>query len=165
MQKHPPDVQRRVLAQILDYISGKPTSSPQIRTWGDKLKVKLLSRSTRSWLMESVVIRVSKRLGSSDPRELLNVVVNRLKAQWAARSQTSQSQHRTQAEPPPQPQRIPEPLPVAQSQFQTTHSDYPPQPKIITERPVSSKLHRPTREALKYIPRPMAPHLYRRRKS
>ena len=49
MQKHPPEVQGKVLSQILEYIAGKPTSNPQIRTWGDKLKVKLPNRSTRRY--------------------------------------------------------------------------------------------------------------------
>jgi hypothetical protein len=40
MQKHPFDVQLRVLTQIREYVSGKPTPNPQIRTWGDRLKVK-----------------------------------------------------------------------------------------------------------------------------
>ncbi|KAF9780052.1 hypothetical protein BJ322DRAFT_307091 [Thelephora terrestris] len=38
LQKHPFDVQLRVLTQIREYVSGKPTPNPQIRTWGDRLK-------------------------------------------------------------------------------------------------------------------------------
>ena len=40
----------RAVAQIFDYVNGKPTPNPQIRAWGDKLKV-----GTTSWLGPSCV--------------------------------------------------------------------------------------------------------------
>lgn len=110
LKRHPPDVQRKVLAQIVEYVGGKPTPSPQIRTWGDRLK----------------------QVGGSDPKELLNVVIAKLsehlKAQKATRPQTSQALPQVQTEPPPQPQLRPQPLPAAPPQFSTTGSDKPPGP-------------------------------------
>lgn len=120
--------------------------------------------------MGLIVIRVRKQVGGSNPKEILDVVANKLleqmKAHRAARSQTSQPQPQTQAKPlpPPPPQSIPQPPTVTQPQVQAVRSEQLPRPEAtgVAERPVSFKIHRSSIETLNYTLRPTVSHLSQR---
>lgn len=153
----------KAITQILEHVNGKPNPNPQIRGWGDQLKVKKTTQLSPSyvWLTEPVVILVRKQVGGSDPGELLSIVRARLveqkKARQAATSQAHQVQPQLQAEPLSQPRPAPQP------QVRTTQSEQPPQPQrqptSVAAGFVSPQLSRLNLEALNHTPRAMVAHL------